>query len=561
MYLMRKLFGEVLPFRMNHNRRSESLKGGLAHDNDFFRADDVMLCPTDDGRLEARLVYSGDPPDGLHFPDAGSAVWFSSDLILQLRIEVPNGFYYKFNVRMLSAPDYFLNEAGRPERRPPIPEEGTSVLTYTVEITENDWWSSDERSPGREWHFSMNDLPTLPSLRDSSRHQLNTAPGTYPGVYFTCDLNGSQYDTGLVTYWFSYELESDLDRVNFFRTDRFPVILKNQYRFSFGRTDKQELDLREGRRIVNLWEYLLGFCSGTIRTADIIIGYGDAGGWSYAELPRPLARQLPLKFSWFPGMWPMDFPSLARRFLTHFQHDYDQHSDDKGIPTHFYSSALPVQQRIGAPIPILDGYLRAAGLELPDDSLNASFATLEAAVKRDLGLPDKRRPNDSAIAGFLRDLNIPPVQEHSSFGSPENTAWRSPDVIRGLKDPPKEAKSWTVQAEYEPRNTPGTVDEELSKYRIDDVKAWRDKRASHFDAQAGGGTFYDIRNYSQMTLEYLELVILRTVGYTGTYRSRTGMFKESVKQVPWESSTEGRACHTGQAPAMSKEDGEPVSGQ
>ena len=561
MYLMRKLFGEVLPFRMNHNFRSEPLKGGLAHDSDFFKADYVRLYQTDDGGLEATLIYSGDPPDGLHLPDSGSAVWFWGDLMLQLQIEVPNGFYYSFNVRMLSAPDYFLNQAGRPERHPPSLAEGTSALTYTVEITENDWWSSDERSPGREWHFSMNDLPTLPSLRDSSIHQLNTAPGTYPGVYFTCDLNGSQYDDGLVTYWFSYELESDRDRVNSFRSNRISVILKNQYRFSFGRTDKQELDLREGRRIVNLWEYMLGFCSGTFRTADIIIGYGDAGGWAYAELPRPLARQMPLKFSWFPEEWPMDFATFACRFLTHFQHDYNQHSDDKGVPTHFYSSALPVQQRVGAPIPILDGFLRAAGLELPDDSLNASFATLEAAVKRDLGLPDRKTPSDSAIAGFLRDLNIPPVQSHSGFGSYENTAWRSPDVIRGLKDPPKGAKSWTVEAEYEPRKTPSSVDEDLLKYKIVDVKAWRDKRASHFDAHAGGGTFYDIKNYSQMTLEYLELVILKTVGYTGTYRSRTGMFKESVKQVPWQSSEESKACHTSQTPATSKEDGETVSGK
>ena len=32
----------------------------------------------------------------------------------------------------------------------------------------------------------------------------------------------------------------------------------------------------------------------------------------------------------------------------------------------------------------------------------------------------------------------------------------------------------------------------------------------------------------------LELVILQLIGYTGMYRSRTGMFDEAVKLVPWE---------------------------
>ena len=36
---------------------------------------------------------------------------------------------------------------------------------------------------------------------------------------------------------------------------------------------------------------------------------------------------------------------------------------------------------------------------------------------------------------------------------------------------------------------------------------------------------------TNLTLEYLELVILQQVGYAGTYRSRTGMF--NVKSVPW----------------------------
>ena len=73
------------------------------------------------------------------------------------------------------------------------------------------------------------------------------------------------------------------------------------------------------------------------------------------------------------------------------------------------------------------------------------------------------------------------------------------------------------------------------------IKAWRDKRASHFDAHAGGGTFYDIQNYSHLTLEYLELLILRLIGYTDMYRSRTGMFDEAVKLVPWEEALEDSA--------------------
>ena len=139
-------------------------------------------------------------------------------------------------------------------------------------------------------------------------------------------LNSIQHSSEPVEYWFSYELESSFDRVNSFHDSRNFVIDKNQYRFSFGRTDKQELDQSEGSRIVELWEYLLGFCSGTFRTVDIIIGYNDAGGWSYAKVPRPLAKQFSCKFSWFPQRWPMDFPAFARQFLSHFQHDYDRRS-------------------------------------------------------------------------------------------------------------------------------------------------------------------------------------------------------------------------------------------
>ncbi len=530
MYLLRKLFGEVFPFRMDHRRRGIPIKGGLAHDDDFFKAEHVTLYQTADGRLEARLLYSDDVPDKLYFPESGSAVWFGRDLTLKLRVEVPNGFHYDFRVRMLSAPDYFLNEAGRPERHPPTSGNSTGTVDYLVEIIDNHWWASDEHSPGRKWHFSVNDLPTLPSLRESKMCLRNGAPGAYPGAYFTCTLNNTQEHYEPVEYWFSYELESSIDRVNSFRDSGQFVIDRNQYRFSFGRTDKQELDQREGRRIVGLWEYLLGFCSGTFRTVDVIIGYNDTGAWSYAELPKPLAKQLSHKVCWFPQKWPMDFPAFAHRFLSHFQDDYDESSRNNGIPTHFYDPALPFQQGLGAPIPILDGYLRAAVLDLPHDALNASFATLEAVVKQHQG-QGRLRAGD--ISGFLRERRIPPVERRSAYGSLQNEAWRSPKDIKGLQDPPAGATSWMVLPEYKgEERKPDNPDDE--RYGVVNIKAWRDKRASHFDADAGGGTFYDIQNYSQMTLEYLELVILQQIGYTEMYRSRTGMFDEAVKLVPWE---------------------------
>ena len=532
MYLLRKLFGEILPFRMDHRRGGIQVKGGLAHDDDFFEAEHIMLYQTDDGRLEARIIYARDVPDGLHFSDSGSAVWFGGDLTLELRVEVPNGFHYSFKVRMLAAPDFFLNDAGRPERHPP-PDDSVGTYRYLVEIVDNQWWASDERSPGREWHFSVNDLPILPPLKDSKKCRRNSAPGVYPGTYFTCTLNDTQYDSEQVEYWFSYELESSIDRVNSFRDKGSFVIDKNQYRFSFGRTDKQELDQREGRRIVGLWEYLLGFCSGAFRTVDIIIGYNDTGGWSYAELPQPLAKQFPCKFTWFPQGWPTDFPAFACQFLSRFQSDYDEIYKDGRVPTHFYDPALPFQQGLRAPIPILDGYLRAAGLDLPHDALNASFATLEAVVKEHLGRSDRDHLHAGEISSLLRERGIPPVERRSAYGSFQNSAWRSPEEVVGLQERPVGATSWTVLPKYRERGTAQPDDSEGDIYGIVNIKAWRNKRASHFDAHAGGGTFYDILNYSQMALEYLELVILQLVGYNDQYRSRTGMFNEAVKLVPW----------------------------
>ena len=199
MYLLRKLFGEIFPFRMDHRRRGISLHGGLARDDEFFEAKRVTLYQTDDGWLEARLIYSDDIPDGLHFPDSGSEVWFGGDLTLELRVEVPNGFHYSFNVRMLAAPDYFLNDAARPEPHPPTSDDSTGILSYLVEIVDNRWWASDEHSPGREWHSSVNDLPTLPTLRESKICRPNAAPRVYPGAYFTCTLNSIQYHLSLRT--------------------------------------------------------------------------------------------------------------------------------------------------------------------------------------------------------------------------------------------------------------------------------------------------------------------------------------------------------------------------
>ncbi len=492
MYLMRKLFGEILPFRMDHRRGGIPVKGGLAHDDDFYEAERIMLYLTDDGRLEARIIYSGDVPDGLHFPDAGSAIWFYGDLPLELRLEVPNGFHYNFKVRMLAAPDFFLNDAGRPERHPPTPDDTLGICSYLVEIVDNQWWASDEHSPGREWHFSINDLPNLTPISESKICLRNTAPRGYPGTYFTCILNSIQYASKPVEYWFSYELESSIDRVNSFRDRGQFVIDKNQYRFSFGRTDKQELDQREGHRIVRLWEYLLGFCSGAFRTVDIIIGYNDTGGWSYAELPRPLAKQFTSKSTWFPQGWPMDFPTFARSFLSHFQDDFDRINNDNHVPAHFYDPALPFNQGLGAPVPVLDGYLRAAGLDLPHDALNASFATIEAVVKAHLERSDRDRLHAGEISGFLRERDIPPLERRSAYGSLQNNAWRSPEEIIGLQERPEGATSWTVLPKYRERGTARPGDSEDEMYGIVNIKAWRDKRASHFDSHSGGGTFYDI---------------------------------------------------------------------
>ena len=128
----------------------------------------------------------------------------------------------------------------------------------------------------------------------------------------------------------------------------------------------------------------------------------------------------------------MDFPAFARQFISHFQNDYDRLSKNDGIPTHFYDSALPFTQRLGAPIPILDGYLRAAVLDLPHDALNASFATLEAVVKEHKGRSDRDRLSDGEIEEFLRERGIPPVKRRSVYGSLQNNAWRSPEDIIGI---------------------------------------------------------------------------------------------------------------------------------
>ena len=471
-------------------------------------------------------------------------MWFHRDARLELRITLPDGFYYKFSVKMLSAPDFFLNDAGRPEPHSTRHQEAIRLFDYLVEITEARWWSSDENSVGHQWYFSINDLPELPALGESNLCQVNPAPGAYPGTYFTCTLNSYQNASQPVEYWFGYELESAMDRPSSLQ-DTKPLVVRNQYRFSFGRTDKQELDLNEGHRIVDLWEYLLGFCSGTFRTADIIVGYGDTGGWYYAELPRALAKQSPCRFSWFPQQWPMDFPEFACQFLTCFQRTYDQHSKDNGVPAHFFDPALHNLHGFGASIPILDGYLRAAALELPHDSLNAAFAVLEAQVKQYFQLPDTTGIPSGKMACFLQAKGIPPGFRSHTFGSYSNTMWQSPKEITGLKDPPEGATSWAVLPNYAQSDSRDPDDEE---YAVTDIKNWRNKRASHFDAHAGGGTFHDVQNYSHLTLEYLELVILQLVGYTGIYRSRTGMFHEAVKPVPWAESTGDSEDDTSQEP-------------
>lgn len=528
MHLERKLFGEVLPFRMNYHRGYIPLRGGLTWHDDYFEADRTILFPVEDGLLKVRVGYDNIPPE-LHDPDSGSAVWFHDVDGLRLRVALPEGFHYDFNVRVLSAPDFFLNEGSRPEPYPPAEDDEIRPFDYTLEITDNRWWSSDEHSDGREWHFSVNDLPSLPSIRDSELCQLNTAPGTYPGAYFTCALEDHHYPGKFVEYWFNYELESPIDRAHYLGTDR-PAGSRHQYRFCFGRTDKQELDTNEAHRILDLWEYLLGFCSGSLRGVDFAIGYGAHGGWTYAELPRRLTRQLPCRNSWFPQKWPFDFPAFARQFLTYFQKEYDLRSKMDGVPAHFFDPNLRVRHGFGAAIPILEGYLRAASLEIPHDALNAAFSTLESEAKQHLNLPDQSRVPPGGAAQFLRDYCVPPGQRNRGLGSRGNAAWQPLRAITGLKEPPQGATSWVLEPDYKPDRDANQDDEE---YGVNAIKSWRDKRASHFDAHAGGGTFHDVQNYAQLTLEYLELLVLNKIGYGGLYRSRTGIFHQAVKLVPW----------------------------
>jgi len=71
-----------------------------------------------------------------------------------------------------------------------------------------------------------------------------------------------------------------------------------------------------------------------------------------------------------------------------------------------------------------------------------------------------------------------------------------------------------LEADYKPDRNADPDDEE---YGVNAIKSWRDKRASHFDAHAGGGTFQDIQNYAQLILEYLNqsqvgMCICRTAG-------------------------------------------------
>ena len=528
MHLARKLFGEILPFRMDHHRRYIPLRGGFAWQDDYFEADRTILYPADDDGLKVLVSYANIPPK-LHSSDSGSAIWFHDVDGLQLRIALPEGFHYNFKVRVLSAPDFFLNEAGRPEPHPPRESDDTTLSHYTVEITDNRWWSSDEHSAGHEWRFSVNDLPLLPPIRDSQLGQLNTVPGAYPGAYFTCILDDHLYRGKPVEYWFSYDLETTVNRAHYLDTDK-PASSRFQYRFSFGRTDKQELDANEGHRMLDLWEYLLGFCSGSFRSVDIMIGYGDHGGWAYAEIPRRFTRQLPYRTSWFPREWPIDFPTFACQFLTHFQKDYDLRSKLDGVPAHFFDPGLRIRHGFGAAIPILEGYLRAAPLEIPHDALNAAFSTLESEAKQHLNLPDQSRVPPGGTAQFLRDHCVPPGQRNRGFGSHANAAWQSSRAIAGLKERPQGTYSWVLEADYKPDKDADPADEE---YGVNAIKSWRDKRAAHFDAHAGGGTFHDIQNYAQLTLEYLELLVLKKIGYVGLYRSRTGMFHQAVTPVPW----------------------------
>lgn len=225
----------------------------------------------------------------------------------------------------------------------------------------------------------------------------------------------------------------------------------------------------------------------------------------------------------------MDFPAFACKFLTHFQQDYDRHSNEDGVPAHFFDPSLQKRHGFGAAIPILEGYLRAASLEIPHDALNAAFATLETEVKQHLGLPDKSPVPAGGIGRFLRHHGIPPANRNHWVGSYENVSWQAVQSIKGIVDPPEGATSWVVQPEYQPAKT---VDPDDDEYGITAIKAWRDQRASHFDAHAGGGTFHGVRNYSQLALEYLELLVLRMTGHSELYRSRTGMYDDAIKPVP-----------------------------
>ena len=218
MHLARKLFGEILPFRTDLRRGYISLRGGLAFEGNYFEADRAIVYPTEDDGLRVSVSYAN-IPQKLHAPDSGSAIWFHDVDGLQFRIALPEGFHYDFNVRVLSAPDFFLNEAGRPEPHPPKETDDAGLFNYTVQITDYRWWSSDEHSDGHEWRFSVNDLPRLPSIRDSELCQLNTVPGIYPGTYFTCTLDDHLYSDKPVEYWFSYELESPTDRARYLGTD------------------------------------------------------------------------------------------------------------------------------------------------------------------------------------------------------------------------------------------------------------------------------------------------------------------------------------------------------
>ena len=527
MHLTRKLFGEILPFRMNHAQLNVPLKGGLAWGDRYFPADRTILLPVVDDGLMASVSFV-DPPPELRGADSA---WFHDVQGLRLSIVLSEGCHYEFDVKVLETPDFFLNEAGRPEPHPPSRQSDDGPSYYMLEITDYRWWSSEERSDGHEWRFSVNDLPLLPSIRHSGLCQVNTVPGTYPGAYFTCTLNEGLHSAKPTEYWFTYELESSLDR-SYHRRDELARD-RREYRFSFGRTDKQELHVNEGHRILDLWEYLLGFCSGSFRRADIIIGYGDHGGWTYAELPSRfsrLTRQLPYRFSWFPQDWSIDFPALACQFLTCFQKDYDLHSKLDGVPVHFFNPALRISHGFGAAIPILEGYLRAAPLDIPHDALNAAFATLESEVKRRSNLSDDQHIPRGGISKFLRNNGIPPGERSRGFGSRENSSWQPVRDIAGLKEKPEGASSWEMAPDYKPDKTADPDDEE---YGINYIRSWRDKRASHFDAHAGGGTFYDIQNYANLTLEYLELLVLKEMGYGELYRSRTGMFKQAVRTVPW----------------------------